>query len=410
MNTQAVCKTLERGLYEYGRNCRPLAQLWKPYLEGEAEAGRLVIACNNADHTFAALETCTSRRAELLAGIRAMEDAFSPREVVLYLPEGVDPAMEESLKSELPAEVRLEHGKVNVRELGEQDLLHHLETIANIGRAEAGKGPVISVVVRQGETQKTVTVPLESTVADMVAAAGMTPDPKGWVVVGGWFGSLLGASDLARPVYGYANSCVELFPAKFCPVSYAQQAEAFAAANSCGKCTFCREGSNQLAQFLKNGVSGRGQEENLPWLHTLADAVAEESVCTFGQESTRFLQETLSSQGKEYAAHFVGKRCTADVCQAFTDYAIDGSLCIGCGKCREVCPSGAILDEPGYIHRIDAFDCTKCGKCVEACPVHAVLKVRAGRMVGPFKKTKVGYYPSSRRKWDDADTTSHTTE
>lgn len=399
MNAQAVCKTLEKGLYEYGHNSRPLAQIWKPYLEGEKETGRLVIACNNADHTFAGLETCTSRLDELAAGIQIMKEAFVPEEVLLYLPEGS--SLTGSLENKLPG-VSLVSGKVDVRELAENDLLHHPETIANIGRVEQGQAPVISVLVRQGENQKTVTVPLESTIAEIAAAAGMTPEAKGWVVAGGWFGSLLRAADLARPIYGYANSSIELFPAKFCPVSYAQQAEAFAAANSCGKCTFCREGNHQLADFLKNAVSGRGQEENIPWLHTLADAVAEESVCTFGQESTRFLQETLSSQSKEYAAHIVGKRCSADVCQAFTDYAIDGSLCIGCGKCREVCPSGAILDEPGYIHRIDAFDCTKCGKCVEACPVHAVLKVRAGRMVGPFKKTRVGYYPSSRKTYEDS--------
>ena len=45
--------------------------------------------------------------------------------------------------------------------------------------------------------------------------------------------------------------------------------------------------------------------------------------------------------------------------------------CIGCGKCFEVCPSGAHKTVDGE-HVIDRSLCTSCGKCAEACYAEAL--------------------------------------
>lgn len=395
MNTESIQKALDAGLYEYGHECCPLAKKWAGFLDGSLLAKRLIIAYNNSDDTFASLPVFTKGKAVLEKGIQAVKEAFGIDQVEIYLPENADAQVQAAAET-MGTSVLL--GKVNVREVGPSDLLHHPETIANIGRVELGEDPAVFVRVIRGGEEKTVVLPLESTVADYIHAAGFSAEDAK-VVLGGLFGSLLDPGQLGQPIYGYGNAVIEIFPEKFCSVNYAQKASAHAAENSCGKCTFCREGNIQLARFLKNAVTGHGGEEDISWLRTLTAAVAEESVCSFGQESVRFLQESLSKEKKSYEAHIRGKRCDADVCQAFTDYAIDGSLCVGCDLCRKACESGAITDGPGFIHRIDAFDCTKCGKCAEVCPQKAIYKVRVGRLIGPTKATKVGRYRTSRKKY-----------
>ncbi len=210
-------------------------------------AKRQIIAYDNADYAFASLPVFTLGKDVLIKGIQAIAGAFGIEKVELYLPEGISEEIREAA-GDLP--VSLAIGKVNVRETGPEDLIHHPETIANIGRVEMGESPAAFVKVVCGEDEKTVILPLESSIADYIKAAGF-PTENVRAVVGGLFGSLLGEKQLNTPIYGYANAIIEVYPDRFCTVSHAQKAAAHAAENSCGRCTFCREGNYQLARFLK---------------------------------------------------------------------------------------------------------------------------------------------------------------
>jgi pyruvate formate lyase activating enzyme len=48
------------------------------------------------------------------------------------------------------------------------------------------------------------------------------------------------------------------------------------------------------------------------------------------------------------------------------------NLCVGCGKCLEVCPKNAITMEEGC-HRVDYSKCNACGKCADGCLYHALV-------------------------------------
>ncbi|MEG0019375.1 MAG: DUF362 domain-containing protein [Oscillospiraceae bacterium] len=50
---------------------------------------------------------------------------------------------------------------------------------------------------------------------------------------------------------------------------------------------------------------------------------------------------------------------------------VDKSECIGCEKCREICPQQVITMEKGRAH-IDQKGCIKCFCCHEMCPVKAI--------------------------------------
>lgn len=45
--------------------------------------------------------------------------------------------------------------------------------------------------------------------------------------------------------------------------------------------------------------------------------------------------------------------------------------CIGCGRCGEVCPEGAIRQGPA-VHRVDTARCSVCGSCSAECPTGAL--------------------------------------
>lgn len=46
--------------------------------------------------------------------------------------------------------------------------------------------------------------------------------------------------------------------------------------------------------------------------------------------------------------------------------------CIGCGKCRKVCPQQCIKE--GTPCQIQQENCLHCGLCAERCPVHSIIR------------------------------------
>jgi len=47
--------------------------------------------------------------------------------------------------------------------------------------------------------------------------------------------------------------------------------------------------------------------------------------------------------------------------------------CIGCEKCLDTCPLGAITMRVYAV--IDQDNCAGCGSCKDACPVEAIVEI-----------------------------------
>ena len=61
---------------------------------------------------------------------------------------------------------------------------------------------------------------------------------------------------------------------------------------------------------------------------------------------------------------------------------VDTSKCIGCGKCKEVCPVGVFKIIDGKSHPVNAEACVICRACIMNCPVNCIeISARELRIV-----------------------------
>ncbi len=157
-----------------------------------------------------------------------------------------------------------------------------------------------------------------------------------------------------------------------CMVDVARYFLDFLVDESCGKCTPCREGVDQMYRILTRICAGRGRDGDIELLEEVAAGVKDVALCGLGTTAPNPVLSTIRYFRPEYEAHIRDKRCPAGVCRALTQYAIDAEACKGCGQCVEECPAGAISGEKRQPHVLDVAKCTKCGVCYEICPFDAV--------------------------------------
>jgi len=155
-----------------------------------------------------------------------------------------------------------------------------------------------------------------------------------------------------------------------CAVDIARYFLEFTQNQSCGRCTFCRIGTRRMLETLTRLCEGRGAAADLDELEELAGLVKRGSLCGLGKTAPNPVLTTLRYFRAEYEAHIAG-RCPAGKCKALITYSITDD-CIGCTRCAQRCPAGAIPMRPHEKHTIDPAACVRCGTCLSVCPVKAV--------------------------------------
>lgn len=160
-----------------------------------------------------------------------------------------------------------------------------------------------------------------------------------------------------------------------CMVDVARFFLEFSVDESCGKCTPCRIGNKRLFEMLDDITNGKANLETLEKLDELSHIVAETSLCGLGQSSPNPIISTMHYFYDEYEAHIgENKTCPAKRCLSLLSYSVR-EKCIGCGKCKRLCPAQAISGEKRNKHDIDHDKCIKCGQCMENCPIDAIALV-----------------------------------
>ena len=159
-----------------------------------------------------------------------------------------------------------------------------------------------------------------------------------------------------------------------CMVDFAKYFLGFLLEESCGKCLTCREGIERMLEIVTDITEGKGKEEDVELLRSLAEVVKDASMCGLGQTAPNPVLSTLRYFEDEYLAHIRDKKCSAGVCRALISYTINEDKCTGCGACKKRCPQEAISGEKKHPHRIDQNKCIKCGICYETCKFAAIIK------------------------------------
>jgi len=158
-----------------------------------------------------------------------------------------------------------------------------------------------------------------------------------------------------------------------CMVDVARYFLEFTTAESCGKCTPCREGTKRMLKLLTGIIEGRGQEGDIEQLEKLGQVVKATSLCGLGATAPNPVLTTIRYFRDEYESHIRDLRCPGRVCRALINYRIDKNKCNGCMLCSKQCPSEAIIGKAKTPHEIIREKCIKCGACIEVCRADAVL-------------------------------------
>ena len=122
-------------------------------------------------------------------------------------------------------------------------------------------------------------------------------------------------------------------------------------AESCGRCTPCREGLAQALDILNKITRGNATMADLDTLERLAYVIRDSSLCGLGQTSANPVLTTLKYFREEYEKHIEQSRCKAGVCES-----------LFMALCENSCPLH--MNIPGYLQLLkegkieEAFELT----------------------------------------------------
>jgi len=271
-------------------------------------------------------------------------------------------------------------------------ILHQgAEAYSSLGTAES-KGTKVFALAGKVKRGGLIEIPMGTTINEIVFDIGggiSTGKPFKAVQTGGPSGGCIPASLGDTPVDYESlkkigaimgSGGLLVMDEDTCMVDVAKYFLTFTKNESCGKCTFCRTGTNQMHKILERITKGEGREEDIDTLVDLAEKIKVGSLCGLGQTAPNPVLTTIRYFRHEYDAHVREKYCPAKKCKALIEYHIDSESCTGCTLCARQCPAGAIAGEKKKAHHIDQSACIRCGLCLNSCKFEAISVVSEPRV------------------------------
>ncbi|MHB9055884.1 MAG: FAD-dependent oxidoreductase [Paludibacteraceae bacterium] len=175
-----------------------------------------------------------------------------------------------------------------------------------------------------------------------------------------------------------------------CMVDVARYFLEFSSAESCGKCTPCREGLAQALSILTRITNGLGTLADLDTLELLSRTIKDTSICGLGQTAPNPILTTMKYFRNEYEEHILEKRCHAGVCDK-----------LYMALCENSCPLH--MNIPAYIELIkegrleEAFEVTLRdnpipGTIGRICHFHCQMRCRRDQLDEPVSQGEIHRY------------------
>lgn len=175
-----------------------------------------------------------------------------------------------------------------------------------------------------------------------------------------------------------------------CMVDVARYFLEFNSAESCGKCTPCREGLSQALAILTKITKGQGTHEDISTLELLSRTIKDTAICGLGQTAPNPILTTLKYFRQEYEEHIQAKRCYAGSCES-----------LYLALCENSCPLH--MNIPGYIELIkedrieEAFELTLRdnpipGTIGRICHFHCQMRCRRDQLDEPVSQGEIHRY------------------
>jgi NADH-quinone oxidoreductase subunit F len=169
--------------------------------------------------------------------------------------------------------------------------------------------------------------------------AVQTGGPSGGCIPARFIDTPIGYEELAALGSIVGSGGMVVMDEATCMVEVARFFLSFTQAESCGKCTPCRLGTRQMLEILTRITEGRGRDEDIDTLLSIAETVKDCSLCSLGKTAPNPVVSTIKYFREEYEAHIREKKCPAAVCEALM-----------ISPCQHTCPAG--INVPKYVAHI----------------------------------------------------------
>jgi NADH-quinone oxidoreductase subunit F len=275
------------------------------------------------------------------------------------------------------------------------------EWFAGFGTEKSAGTKVFSLVGKARNTglvELPLGTPIDAMIYGMGEGAGQrkrikavqSGGPSGGCVPASLFKTKIDYEELAKLGAIMGSGGMVVMDQDNCMVDVARYFVSFTAGESCGKCTPCREGTNQMLRILEGVSRGEADAGDLELLEELALTAKDSALCALGQGAGNPVLTTLKYFRDEYERHIRDRRCEAGVCES-----------LYLALCENSCPMH--MNIPGYIQLLkenrieEAFELTLRenplpGTVGRICHFHCRMRCKRDQLDEPVSQGEIHRY------------------